>query len=106
MSIESVMPSNNLTLPENGFADTPIKTAGGVAVYDDENSAAVDPVKLDIDASAFTGGVGQTLIECATDSTAAFQKLIANKKGRGKLSIEDGGTKLVWYNPGVMLIIR
>ena len=78
------------TIPVNGFTATPIVTAGGVTVYDDENSAAVDPVKLVIDASAFKG-YSQTLIETATDSTAAFLKLIANtvKVGKGMLKIED-----------------
>ena len=95
------------TIPENGFAATPIVTAGGVTVYDDENSAAVAPVKIVIDASAFTGN-RQTLIECATDSTAAFRKLIANKEktGKGMLKIEDGGTKLVWFKPNTRIHIR
>ena len=95
------------TIPANGFANTPITTAGGVTVYADENDAAVAPVKLVIDASAFTGD-SQTLIQCATDSTAAFQKLIANKEktGKGMLQIEENGTKLVLYKPGAMLILR
>ena len=95
------------TLPENGFATTPIVTAGGVTVYDDENNAAVDPVKLVIDGTAFNGSE-QTLIECATDSTAAFQKLIANHTGqrKGKLLIKDGGTKLVYVKPGMKIVIR
>lgn len=95
------------TLPENGFAATPIVTAGGVTVYDDENNAAVDPVKLVIDGTAFNGSE-QTLIECATDSTAAFQKLIANHTGqrKGKLLIKDGGTKLVYVKPGMKIVIR
>ena len=95
-------------LPANGFAATPITTAGGVAVYADENSAAVDPVKIVIDASAFRGNC-QTLVETATDSTAAFQRLADHVEfvgKRGLLSIEDGGTKLVWYSPGALLIIR
>ena len=86
-----------------------IVTAGGVHVEPDETLYAVDPVKLVIDASAFTG-ISQTLIETATDSTAAFQRLINNAeyigKPRGKLSIEAGGTKLVWFKPGMSIIIR
>ena len=78
-----------------GFAATPIVTAGGVHVEPDETLYAVAPVKLVIDASAFEGD-RQTLIETATDSTAAFQKLIGNKEGKGHMIIADGGTKLVY----------
>ena len=93
------------TLPERGFADTPITTAGGVTVYADENDAAVAPVKLVIDDSAFTG-VYQTLIETATDSTAAFRHLISNKVGRGRVKIAAGGTKLVYVKPSTRLFFR
>ena len=96
------------TLPEDGFASTPITTAGGVAVYADEDSTAVDPVKLVVDASAFKGN-RQTLVETATDSTAALQKLVDNVEfvgKRGLLSVADGGTKLVFEVPGVFIILR
>ena len=95
------------TISENGFAETPVVTAGGVKVENDEDFFAVAPVKLVIDASAFAGDI-QTLIQCATDSTAAFQKLIANKEksGKGHLLIADGGTKLVWAKSGTRLIVR
>ncbi|MBR3221532.1 MAG: hypothetical protein IKF72_04800 [Kiritimatiellae bacterium] len=97
------------TLPENGFADTPVVTAGGVTVYDDENSAAVAPVELVIDASAFKSG-RQTLVKTATDSTAAFQRLVRNVKyvgrKRGLFTIEAEGTELVYSVPGALLIVR
>ncbi|MBQ3289666.1 MAG: hypothetical protein IJH50_09685 [Kiritimatiellae bacterium] len=97
------------TIPENGFAATPIVTAGGVHVESDEAQYAVDPVKLVIDASAFKGD-RQTLVKTATDSTAAFQKLIGNinfvGRKRGLLTIEAGGTELVYSVPGALLIIR
>ena len=93
------------TIPVNGFTATPIVTAGGVTVYDDENSAAVDPAKLVIDASEFVGGK-QTLISCVSNSTYFLQRLVSNKEGRGMLKIEDDGTKLVYYKSGVILIVR
>ena len=98
------------TIPENGFAATPITTAGGIKVERDEDFAAdygfqVDPVKLVIDASAFTG-IRQTLISCVSNSTDTLQRLASNKVGKGKLAVEDDGTKLVYYTTGLMLIIR
>ena len=93
------------TLPARGFAATPIVTAGGVTVYADENDAAVAPVKLVIDDSAFTG-VYQTLIETATDSTEAFRHLISNKVGKGRVKIAAGGTKLVYLKPSIRLFFR
>ena len=93
------------TIPENGFASTPITTAGGVKVENDEAFFAVDPVKLVIDGSAFQGG-SVTLISCVSNSTFWLQRLVNNKVGKGMLKIEDGGTKLVYYKSGVVLIIR
>ena len=97
------------TIPEDGFAATPIVTAGGVHVEPDEDLYAVEPVGLVIDASAFKGD-SQTLIKTATDSTTAFQRLIDNVefvgKKRGLLTIEAGGTELVYSVPGALLIIR
>ena len=97
------------TIPVNGFTATPIVTAGGVTVYADEASTAVDPVKLVIDASVFKGN-RQTLVETSVDSTTSFQRLIDNVefvgKKRGSLSIADGGTKLVYTRLGALLIIR
>ena len=98
------------TIPENGFAETPIATAGGVKVERDEDFAAeygfqVDPVKLVIDASKFEG-VSQTLISCASNSTEYLQRLVNNKAGKGKILIEEDGTKLVWVRSGTMLVIR
>ena len=93
------------TIPEGGFAATPVETAGGVKVENDEDFFAVDPVKLVIDASAFAGGK-QTLISCVSNSTYYLQRLVANKEGRGMLKIEDEGTKLVYYKSGVILIVR
>ena len=71
------------TIPEDGFAATPIVTAGGVHVEPDEDLYAVEPVGLVIDASAFKGD-SQTLIKTATDSTTAFQRLIDNVEFVGK----------------------
>ena len=71
----------------------------------DEAFFAVDPVKLVIDGSAFQGG-SVTLISCVSNSTYWLQRLVDNKVGKGKLSIEGGGTKLVYYKSGVVLIIR
>lgn len=97
------------TIPADGFADTPIVTAGGVTVYDDENNAAVDPVKLVIDASEFKGD-RVTLISCVSNSTFWLQRLVNNKvfvgKNRGKLSIEDNGTKLVYNKSGMLIVFR
>ena len=98
------------TIPENGFAETPLVTAGGITVERDEDFAAeygfqVDPVKVVVDASAFKG-TKQTLIETATDSTASFQRLIANKEGKGRLAILNGGTKLVYFWPSTHIILR
>ena len=106
------------TLPEGGFSATPLTTAGGVTVPADEEVMAVDPVKLVIDASAFDpdrAGRKQTLIACATDSTESLQRLVDNvelvdlpNRGRGTVSIEDGGTKLVYRSVGggAMVIVR
>ena len=93
------------TIPETGFAATPVVTAGGVTVHSDEENAAVDPVKLVINASAFKGN-RQTLIKTAMDSTAAFQKLADNVKGKGKVTIEDGGREFVYWKDGGVLILR
>ena len=93
------------TIPAGGFAETPVVTAGGVKVENDEDFFAVDPVKLVIDASKFEG-VSQTLISCASNSTEYLQRLVNNKVGKGKLLIEEDGTKLVWFRSGTMLIIR
>ena len=92
------------TIPEGGFAATPIVTAGGVRVEPDEDSYAVDPVKLVVDASAFKGG-SQTLVETVTDSTASFQRLVANMEGKGEVAIMNGGRKLVYFRPGSMIIL-
>ena len=51
-------------------------------------------------------GVYQTLIETATDSTAAFRHLISNKVGRGRVKIAAGGTKLVYVKPSTRLFFR
>ena len=97
------------TIPENGFAETPIATAGGVKVENDEDFFAVDPVKLVIDASAFKGD-RVTLISCVSNSTYYLQRLVNNKvfvgKNRGKLSIEDNGTKLVYNKSGMLIVFR
>jgi hypothetical protein len=104
------------TLPENGFNATPLTTAGGVTVPADEEVMAVDPVKLVIDPSAFDAdrkGRKQTLLACATDSTESLQRLVDNVEfvnavRHGKVTIEDGGTRLV-YNGlagGTHLILR
>ena len=44
----------------------------------------------------------------AFSSTAAFQKLIANKikVGKGHVVIADGGTKLIYVKSGTRVIIR
>ena len=98
------------TIPEGGFAATPIVTAGGVHVESDETLYAVDPVKLVIDASAFKDKC-QTLVKTAVDSTAAFQRLINNvefvgRGSKGMLSIEAGGTELVYSVSGLRFIVR
>ena len=94
------------TLPPDGFAATPLTTAGGVSVVADEASYAVDPVTLVIDASAFDpdrSGRRQTLLTCATDSTTSLQRLADNltfvntpARKRGQMFVEDNGTKLVY----------
>ena len=63
-----------------------------------------------IDASAFDPdhlGRKQTLLTCATDSTAALESLAANVefvntpvRKRGTVSVEDNGTKLVYKSIG------
>ena len=97
------------TIPENGFAEPPIITAGGVKVENDEALFAVDPVKLVIDASAFKGD-RVTLISCVSNSTYYLQRLVSNTEyvGRhcGRPAIEDGGTKLVYKVYGTRVIIR
>ena len=104
------------TLPENGYAATPLTTAGGVTVMADEDVMDVDPVKLVIDPSAFDAerkGRKQTLLACATDSTESLQRLVdnvefVNAARYGTVTIEDGGTRLV-YNGlagGTSLILR
>ena len=98
------------TIPENGFASTPITTAGGVKVERDQDFAAeygfqVDPVKVVVDASAFNGG-RVTLISCASNSTESLQRLARNKVGKGQLSVESNGTELVWFRPGMAILIR
>ena len=97
------------TIPEDGFAATPIVTAGGVHVEPDETLYAVDPVKLVIDASAFEGD-RVTLISCASNSTESLQRLARNTeyigKHRGRVKVEDGGTELVWFRPSTRITIR
>jgi len=83
-------------------------------VYEDEKDYAVAPVSLVVDASAldlrhFNGR--QVLIQCAKDSTASLQRLIDNrvvekKRHKGSLRIEDGGTKLVYYQSGLCIFVR
>ena len=104
-------------LPEDGFASAPISVKGGVSIVADENSYAVDPVRLIIDADAFGrkhGGASQTLIECVTASSASLQRLADNlvfvntrEYRQGTVSVV-GGTKLVYTAPpplGMMLIV-
>ena len=98
------------TIPADGFAATPVVTAGGVTVVADEDSYSVGPVKLVIDASAFKRK-RQVLVKTAADSTEALQKLIANVeyvggRGRGILSVEDDGTSLVYSPRGMILTFR
>ena len=108
------------TLPADGFAATPITTAGGVRVVADADETvqtySVVPSKLVIDASAFDAerkGRKQTLLACATDSTESLQRLVdnvefVNAARYGTVTIEDGGTRLV-YNGlagGTSLILR
>ena len=98
------------TIPENGFAETPIVTAGGVQVDRDEDYAAeygfqVDPVKVVIDDSAFNGN-WITLISCASNSTTSLQRLADNRVGKGRLAVKEDGTKLVWFRPSTRIIIR
>ena len=102
------------TLPADGFAATPITTAGGVRVVSDAEetvqSYAVVPSKLVIDASAFDLeriGRKQTLVECATDSTASLQRLADNlefvntpSRRQGTVTVEENGTKLVYKSVG------
>ena len=97
------------TIPENGFAETPIATAGGVKVENDEDFCAVDPVKLVIDATAFEGD-RVTLVSCVSNSTYWLQRLVNNTeyvgKHSGRVKIEDDGTKLVYQLHGTRIIIR
>ena len=104
------------TVPTDGFTATPLTTAGGVTVPADEETLAVDPVKLVIDPSAFDAdrkGRKQTLISCAVDSTESLLRLVdnlefVNAARHGTVTIEDGGTRLV-YNGlagGTSLILR
>ena len=66
---------------------------------------AVVPSKLVIDASAFDAerkGRKQTLISCAVDSTESLQRLVdnvefVNAARHGAVTIEDDGTRLVYY---------
>ena len=102
------------TLPANGFNTTPITTAGGVSVIADTSETvqtySVVPSKLVIDASAFDPeriGRKQTLLACATDSTASLASLAANVefvntpvRKRGQVFVEDNGTKLVYKGAG------
>lgn len=94
------------TLPEDSLADALITTVGGVTVESSEGGVA-DQVKFIVDGTSFKGKT-QTLIECATDSTAAFERLIANRQGprKGRLVISADGKRLVYEIPGFSLIIR
>ena len=104
------------TLPENGFTATPLTTAGGVTVPADEEVMAVDPVKLVIDPSAFDAdrkGRKLTLLSCATDSTESLQRLVdnvefVNAPRHGTVTIEDGGTRLVYngLSGGTVIVVR
>ena len=110
------------TLPANGFNATPITTAGGVSVIADTSETvqtySVVPSKLVIDASAFDPeriGRKQTLLSCATDSTASLQSLVDNlefvntpARRRGTVTIEENGTKLVYKSTGggTVIVIR
>ena len=110
------------TLPANGFAATPITTAGGVRVVADADETvqaySVVPSKLVIDASAFDPdrlGRRQTLLTCATDSTAALESLAENvefvntpARKRGQVLVEDNGTKLVYRGAcgGTMIVVQ
>ena len=94
------------TLPENSAADALIATAGGMTV-DDEDGGAADSVRLVIDDAAFKGP-SQVLVECATDSTEAFQELVNSLSGskRGRMLIADDGKKLIYRKLGFALIFR
>ena len=106
------------TLPPDGFTTTPLMTAGGVSVVADEASYAVDPVTLEIDASAFDPdlrGRRQTLLTCATASTASLERLADNltfvntpTRKRGQVFVEDNGTKLVYKGPsdGTVIVVQ
>ena len=79
---------------------------------------SVVPSKLVIDASAFDPeriGRKQTLLACATDSTASLQRLVDNlefvntpSRSRGTVTIEDNGTRLVYKSigGGTVIVIR
>ena len=79
---------------------------------------SVVPSKLVIDASAFDPeriGRKQTLLMCATDSTASLQSLVDNlefvntsARKRGQVTVEDDGTKLVYKSigGGTVIVIR
>ena len=81
-------------------------------------SYSVVPSKLVIDASAFDSeriGRKQTLLACATDSTASLESLVANvefvntpRRSQGTVTIEDNGTKLVYKSigGGTVIVIR
>ena len=96
------------TLPADGFAATPITTAGGVRVVADADETmqaySVVPSKLVIDPSAFDAdrrGRKQTLLSCATASAESLQRLVdnvefINASRHGTVTIEDGGTRLVY----------
>ena len=98
------------TLPENGYAVTPLTTAGGVTVMADEDVMDVDPVKLVIDPSAFDpdrSGRRQTLLTCAADSTTSLQRLADNltfvntpARKRGQVFAADNGPKLAYKGTG------
>jgi hypothetical protein len=110
------------SIPAGGFAATPITTAGGVSVIADADesvqSYSVVPSRLVIDASAFDSeriGRKQTLLACATDSTASLESLVANvefvntpRRSQGTVTIEDNGTKLVYKSigGGTMIVVR
>ena len=91
-------------LPTDGFNTTPLTTAGGVTVMADEQVMAVAPAKLVIAPAAFDAdrrGRKQTLLSCATDSTESLQRLVDNVEfvnvtRHGTVTVEDGGTKLVY----------
>ena len=69
-------------------------------------ASAFDPDRL---------GRRQTLLTCATDSTAALESLAANvefvntpTRKRGQVLVEDNGTKLVYRGAagGTMIVVQ